>query len=161
MTILFDLDGTLADIQHRRHLVDKVARGDKGPDWPAFFKACALDRPILPVINIFNCLYNNGKHLEIWSGRSDEVMDETVRWLQLNVFIDIPSSSWMDPSHPKYVRLRMRRRGDYTPDATLKQSWLLTLKPGAVECVFDDRQRCVDMWRKNLVLCLQVAEGNY
>ena len=34
LTIIFDVDGTIADVEHRRHLVN----GDKGfkPDWNAF-----------------------------------------------------------------------------------------------------------------------------
>lgn len=58
----------------------------------------------------------------------------------------------------------MRPAGDTTPDHELKQSWLLSLPNEDRErlmCAFDDRQRVVDMWRRNGVLCCQVAPGDF
>ena len=49
-TIIFDVDGTIADVEHRRHLVN----GDKGfkPDWNAFRKATEDDTPVQWVCDI-------------------------------------------------------------------------------------------------------------
>jgi FMN phosphatase YigB (HAD superfamily) len=41
MDIIFDIDGTLMDISHRKHFVD----GDK-KDWQAFKNATIKDTPI-------------------------------------------------------------------------------------------------------------------
>ena len=42
MFIVFDLDGTLANTDHRAHFVDRT----KGkPDWRAFYAACDADTP--------------------------------------------------------------------------------------------------------------------
>lgn len=161
--IIFDLDGTLADITHRRHLVDKTLRG--GANWPEFYKQCEFDKPIAPAIALFKCLYHTtpvSKFIEIWSGRSDEVQWLTVDWLQRYIFG--ADFSWRDPEHPFYVRLRMRKAGDNTPDATLKEAWLddlIDINGEAPEMVFDDRNCVVQMWRRRGIFCLQVADGDY
>jgi hypothetical protein len=48
---VFDLDGTLADCTHRRHLAD-------AGDWDGFFAACVDDVPIAPVIELLLRLWN-------------------------------------------------------------------------------------------------------
>ena len=64
---IFDLDGTLALIDHRRHFVE-------GPDkdWRSFFAACVDDAPNMPVIRTLQALRKSGAEVWIWSGRSDE-----------------------------------------------------------------------------------------
>ena len=52
------------------------------------------------------------------------------------------------------------------PDDKLKQHWLDDLFPKDskrldIVCVFDDRDKVVDMWRKNGLTCMQVAPGNF
>ena len=53
----------------------------------------------------------------------------------------------------------------YMPDDELKQHWLDDLFPGDIRdrivAVFDDRQKVVDMWRKNGLTCMQVAPGDF
>ena len=66
MIVIFDLDGTLALIEHRRPLVE----GDK-KDWPGFFAACVDDEPNKPVIQTFRALQDHGHSMWIFSGRSD------------------------------------------------------------------------------------------
>jgi len=59
--------------------------------------------------------------------------------------------------------LRMRKNGDYTPDDVLKKAWLDELFPdkGYILCVFDDRDKVVNMWRREGLTCFQVAPGNF
>ena len=45
MFIICDLDGTLADVEHRRHHVTGGRR-----NWPAFFAACTDDPAMSPVV---------------------------------------------------------------------------------------------------------------
>ncbi len=73
---IFDLDGTLALIQHRRHFVE----GDP-KDWKAFYAACDRDEPNEPVFATMERLRHAGADVWIFSGRSDEVRDKTVAWL--------------------------------------------------------------------------------
>ena len=145
MIVIFDLDGTLALIEHRRHLVE-----GKKKDFPAFYAACVDDEPHEAVIHLFQILKKAGHYMVILSGRSDEVKSETKIWLSNNdVEVD---------------RLIMRKEGDYTPDTELKKAWLHEHFSGylsSVMCVFDDRQCVVDMWREEGLTCLQVAPGNF
>ena len=145
MFIIFDLDGTLANIEHRLHFIR--TEGQK-PDWDSFHKACVNDEPIVPMIKIFQAM-RRAHGIEIWSGRSKMVSDETISWLRIHDIVP--------------DRIRMREEGDYTPDHILKQNWLqekiyLRLKP---DLVFDDRSRLVQMWRNNGIQCCQVANGEF
>ena len=50
------------------------------------------------------------------------------------------------------------------PDEKLKQHWLDDVFGEAkdqIVAVFDDRDKVVDMWRKNNLTCMQVAPGNF
>jgi hypothetical protein len=56
----------------------------------------------------------------------------------------------------------MRPEKDYTPDDALKHKWLMELGgPDKIFCVFDDRQKVVDMWRSHGITCFQVAPGKF
>ncbi len=150
--IIFDLDGTLADIEHRRPLVDKTRRG--GPQWEEFFAECVRDEPVWPIIVLYRALHFSGVRIEIWSGRSETVRQQTEAWLLCHVFGE----------HRTFVSpLRMRPAGDTTPDAELKELWLdrALARGDAIDLVIDDRRRVVDMWRRRGIVCLQCAEGNY
>lgn len=142
---IFDLDGTLAKIEHRRHFVEGPKK-----DWPAFFKACVNDEPNEPVIRTLDLLRSTGGDAWIWSGRSDEVRAETELWLHSNVL--------------DYEGLKMREAGDHQPDETLKATWLDEMTPydrARLVAIFDDRDRVVAMWRRKGVACFQVAPGNF
>lgn len=143
MFIIFDLDGTLANIEHRLHF---IKNGRK--NWDQFYLHCQFDEPIVPIIKTFQTL-KFAHRLEIWTGRSKQVWKETQEWLRLH---DVMPG-----------RIRMREEGDYTPDHILKEQWLhesiyLQNKP---DLVFEDRSRMIEMWRKNGVQAVQVSEGNF
>jgi hypothetical protein len=151
---IFDLDGTLALIEHRRHFVDRE-RGKQ--DWRGFYKACVEDQPNEPVIQTMVRLARAGADIWIFSGRGDEVRAETVDWLAQHTHF----SPWdFDDSVP----LLMRAEGDYTPDDVLKKQWLdamLVDDRRRLVAVFEDRDRMVKMWRANGVPCFQVAPGEF
>lgn len=148
MIIAFDLDGTLANIEHRLHFIQSPKK-----DWPAFYRACPDDKPT-PLVDValalmFESAHPEPMHVEIWSGRSDMVRVETVDWLACHGLTE-------------YTLLRMRKDGDYRQDAIVKAEWFDAL---AVQdrptLAFDDRQQVVDMWRSRGVICCQVAPGNF
>jgi len=148
---IFDLDGTLALIEHRRHFVE-CDRKDR--NWPAFHAACVDDMPNAPVIKTFRKLAATAD-VWVWSGRSDAVRMETEEWLR-----DFAgrNGEWFETS------LTMRCLTDHTPDDVLKKQWLdnmLVDDRQRLVAVFDDRDRVVKMWRDNGVACFQVAPGNF
>jgi hypothetical protein len=85
MIVIFDLDGTIANIDHRRHLVEN--RQATNEDWRTFFAACVDDEPNFPVITVLKCLFAYGFSIYIFSGRSDEVRSQTKVWLKSMRFI--------------------------------------------------------------------------
>lgn len=138
MIVIFDLDGTLANIDHRTHFVRDGKR-----DWKSFFATCVDDLPVPHVVESLHAHLAAGHKVRIWSGRSDIVRAETEKWL---------NEATIDPSLLEH----MRADGDSTPDVDLKRYWLNQAETRP-DLVYDDRQRVVDMWRAEGVPCFQVV----
>lgn len=151
MYVIFDLDGTLARLDHRLHYVRNLSNDpDFKPNWDAFHHACVYDEPIREMIFINQAVALLNPHttkIEIWSGRSDMVRPQTEKWLEEHGI--------------HYDVLFMRSAGDFTPDDELKESWLHSPFTGRPDIVFDNRKRVVDMWRRNGIRCVQVAPGEF
>jgi phosphoglycolate phosphatase-like HAD superfamily hydrolase len=144
--IVFDLDGTIALDAHRA-----VHLKTEPKDWALYFSLCESDIPALHVIEVLRELsYSN--HVEIWSGRSDQVRRETMRWLDTHIFKECLVDE-----------VRLRSAGDFTHDDELKRKWLHEARAEGREVLmaFEDRARVVAMWRAEGVPCFQVAEGNF
>lgn len=141
-TIIFDIDGTLADIRHRLHYVKNGAR-----KWDKFFAECVNDTPYQNVSSVYNELAESDRefYMVLVSGRSDIVRKETMDWLDTHII--------------RYDELHMRPEGDTRPDDIFKEEILdkLLAQGHDILCVFEDRQRVVDMWRRRGLTCLQVA----
>lgn len=147
---IFDLDGTLALIGHRRHLVERPT-----PDWRAFYAACDQDQPNDPVIDTMARLRHTGAEVWIFSGRSDEVRYKTVAWLVEHTSMTAGELE---------TALVMRRAGDHSPDDELKARWIASMlvdDRDRLVAAFDDRDRVVAAWRAAGVACFQVAPGEF
>jgi hypothetical protein len=140
---VFDLDGTLANLDHRLWYIQKP-----DPDWRGFFSACDADSPIEPVVRILRHL-DQSSYVVIFSGRSDEARDLTVNWLDKH---EIP-----------YDALYMRKEGDIRHDHIVKKEILdQAIADGWKPILFvDDRKQVVDMWRSLGYICLQCAPGDF
>ena len=135
--VIFDLDGTIALIDERRKLSTKS--NDK-INWDTFFspKYIDLDKPNLAVIKILRALKMSSFKVIILSGRLETAKNATLQWLKKN---DI-----------KFDEIRMREnttKGKYISDVELKEDWLNDIGKENVMCVFDDRTKLVEMWRRN------------
>jgi len=169
--IIFDLDGTLANCEHRRHFVDRNHPINENrrlseislvstphpdpdpyiwkPDWKSFYESCDKDLPIKQVIEILiNCLLS-GRRVEIWSGRCESVREKTMNWIKSNLYCSykLRSNQMMEDPH---LKVKMRPIGDNTPDEVLKEQWLdeELAKGNKIEYVFDDRPKVIRMWRR-------------
>lgn len=150
---IFDLDGTLALIDHRRHYLDDLDDSDR---WKKFYEACDGDEPNWPVIGVMQSLYESGADIWIFSGRCSSVREKTTTWLEINIYLN----RLIILGRP----LTMRNEGDYTPDHILKKFWLGRMSiedRNRLVAVFDDRDKVVKMWRDNGITCFQVAEGDF
>lgn len=184
--IIFDLDGTLADCEHRRHFVDasknpdyeavfhaydsprsgfyyinkNTGKEDFKPNWKSFYESCDKDIPIEPVIDAFKKYWHSCFEIKIWSGRCESVRNKTLKWLNENIEISYFNSEiWFDHN------LKMRPIGDNTPDDVLKESWLdsAVRENRTIQFVFDDRPKVVRMWKRRgiFVFNCQQNEGEF
>lgn len=135
-----DLDGTLADVDHRRRFIKGKRR-----DWKAFHAACVKDPVNAWCVRLIEAMRAAGFRIELVSGRSQEVEDLTVRWLDKAFHGDLSALNLV----------LLRPRGDMTKDTELKRAWLRGYGKGRVLFAVDDRKRVVDMWREEGVVCLQ------
>lgn len=172
--IVFDLDGTLALDAHR----SGPLHGPKplsDETWAAYFEACEGDEPNWPLVRILDQLLSHGEEVEVWSGRSASVALATARWFG-KVFDGKQTMARLVRSSPipwgllleddvlaTHLAVKMRHQSDRTNDHLLKQSWLSISRSRGKEVtlVFEDRQRVVDMWRAEGVVCCQVAPGEF
>jgi len=150
---VFDIDGTLSDPGHRVHIL-KNKRDLRR--WDDFYGMAKYDAPISPVLRLFSDLWFSQQNVRIWTGRTESIRADTVRWLHRFTSID-PSAISM--------RLLMRPDGNNVPDYIIKKIWLEDLSRTLLFedriVAFEDRKRCVEMFRAHGVTCLQVAEGDY
>ena len=148
--VIFDLDGTLADISVRRNLATK---DDGKLDWDIFFNPdnISLDVPNQKVVDMARMINMTDKYqIFILSGRSKSTYRTTQQWLIQN---DIPFDDLIMRPTDKHHH--------YMKDSDLKQMWLDSIGKDSVAMVFDDRQQVVDMWRDNGLTTFQVAKGDF
>jgi predicted kinase len=137
--VIFDIDGTLADVEHRRQFL---------PHWGKFFAAQHLDTPIEAVAWLARTLWSNTgaePAVIIVSARPADYEDVTREWLRKHeIFFD---------------KLYMRPTGDYRKDSIVKREILQEILDDGYEpfLVIDDRPEVVDMWREYGLVCLQCA----
>lgn len=138
--IIVDIDGTIADCNHRLHHI----KGQK-KNWPGFWETMHLDTPIEPIIKLVKAM-DQACRIIVVTARHDYVRPQTVKWLLQN---GVP-----------YNELRMRADEDYRKDAIVKKEILDQIRADGYNVLFalEDRTHNVEMFRANGVPCLQVAD---
>ncbi len=141
--IIFDLDGTLCDVSHRRQFVATKPR-----NWDAWNKGISQDKPVYQVLGMFQVL----KYLFpifFVSGRSDDYRDVTVKWLEKHGIME-----------DDYNGLYMRKYQDHRDDAIVKAEIAdIIEKDYEIFAVFDDRKRVLTMWQDRGIFTFDVAQG--
>ena len=145
LCVLCDIDGTLANVDHRRHFVES-----RPANWQAFYQAMPHDTPIVPVVSTFHALQRHGNLKGVlFTGRPDSYRDKTEAWLAKHAI----SYDW----------LLMRKATDYRPDEIVKLEMLKYIQARGWQphVVIDDRDKVVAMWRDQGLVCLQAAPGDF
>ena len=161
-TVIFDIDGTLADCSHRLHLVDlSVMTNDDenqvhgmiaSKNWPEF-KRRAVDDPVKRDIRLLLWQLANNNTIVICTGRDETQGDMTVKWLA--------SKGIHAGLH--YDKLYMRPANDYRQDNIVKLEILDQMRADGYSpwLAIDDRDQVVEMWREQGITCLQCCKGDY
>jgi len=142
--IVFDIDGTLANVDHRRHWV-----ASKPKNWAAWNAAMHLDKLHNDIAELLVSFYTQGNTVLLCSGRGEETRETTENWLADNI---IP-----------YKRLYMRAAKDNRKDSIVKVELLEQIRKdfGEPWLWFDDRTQVIDAIRQQGVRVLQVAPGDF
>ena len=139
-----DIDGTVANITHRRHWV-----ATKPKNWGAFNAGMAQDTVYADIKFVYDTFAATGNTIVFCSGRSEENRDVTESWLRSNGF------AWS--------ALYMRSARDHRQDSIVKVELLAVIRAhfGEPYLWFDDRNQVVDAIRAQGVRVLQVAPGDF
>ena len=144
MDIIFDIDGTLMDISHRKKYVTQRPK-----DWSKFREETSNDTPNQDVFAIAKALQKAGHNILIASGRNKSQRAVTLKQLMKEKLV--------------FRALELRSDTDYRPDTEVKSGMLDKFRKQGFnpELVFDDRSSVVDMWRQRGLRAVQVAPGDF
>lgn len=144
-TIIFDVDGTIADVEHRRHFVSQ-----KPADWKSFREQTKFDTPVQWVCDIAKRFIAQGDNVAFFSARNES--ERSITEAQIN--------EWIGKGHQG---LFLRPDGDFRRDDEFKSDLANKFEEvgGKIDIVFDDRNQVVDMWRARGTTVVQVADGDF
>lgn len=142
--ILVDLDGTLADLDHRVHFVTQAK-----PDWKSFYAGISEDNLHFWCQELIEAMQARGYQVIFVTGREEYTRSD--------------SQAWLDRHNLSGIPLLMRSKGDTREDAMVKKEiYLRDIRPFyEVLFVVDDRRSVVEMWREIGLVCLQCAPGEF
>lgn len=132
--VIFDIDGTLAKMNGRS---------------PYDYSKVSTDVENEPICKLFKMyMFSNKYHMIIFTGRDASCREDTLKWLEDNNLV--------------WDHFDMRPEGNKECDTIVKKKMYDRIKDDYdVEIVFDDRNRCVDLWRSLGLTCCQVDVGNF
>ena len=144
MDVIFDVDGTLMDIEHRRHFVVQRPK-----DFDAFREATSQDTAKEDIVAVAKALKAAGHRIIISSGRNKSQRAVTLKQLMAQGLV--------------FDALYMRSDSDYRPDHEVKSQMLDKMRKEGFNptMAFDDRQQVVDMWRERGLTVAQVDKGDF
>ena len=144
MNVIVDIDGTIADNNHRLHHIQGVPK-----DWKSYHAGVYGDAVIRPMVELVKALYIHHKRIYLVTGRPEESRDDTIRWLS-----EVARCPWDE--------LHMRPNGDFRPDYEIKLEILENIGGASnFELAIEDRKQVVNMWRDQGILTLHCADGDY
>ena len=127
--IIVDIDGTIANVDHRIHLVRKPNK-----NWKLFFEKMNDDKPIEQIINKIKELHDDGLKILIVTGRPETYQSITSAWLNKH----LPFEEF---------ELIQRKKNDNRPSYQVKKSILIELKKKyKIKFFLDDKEEDINMY---------------
>lgn len=143
--IIVDIDGTLADVEHRVHHVQAEKK-----NWQAFNEGMAQDKLNVWCAGLIKAMRDSGHAILFVTGR-----DENYR---------LVTEAWLKQHQIEYDALFMRAAVDFRGDNEVKKQIYLEQIRHCWDVLFvvDDRLSVVKMWRFDLgLVCLQCDWGDF
>lgn len=136
--VIFDIDGTMAHMQDRS---------------PYDYSKVSTDTPDDHLHEILHQYRQAGYYVLFVSGRPSSCRMETIKWLQEHLNL----------AYGDDFLLFMRAHDDKRDDSVVKyEIFDKQIRPYYnVRCVYDDRNRVVEMWRSIGLKTFQVADGDF
>ena len=136
--VICDIDGTIANNDHRQHLLKNFK------DWDKFFSQLHLDKPIYEIIDKVIGLNNKGKKIIFITGRPEKYREQTLKWLK-NFF-------------NFNFCLIMRSDDDLRSKVLIKEElFKLHFQQNEVFIVFENDQDLINLWKKLDLNVFQVS----
>lgn len=150
--VIVDLDGTLANLSHRRGYVRT-----NPSNWEAFNKTIIDDKPIDQTIAIYKALQSQGHYMVIFSGRGNDYLDVSKEWL-----------ARYDITYDEIHHRNIKSQGidpfeDGISDVLVKIRMLSDLKSRhpdkEIFCAIDDRKKvCEGVWVDQGIFLFDVGQ---
>jgi len=135
--ILCDIDGTVANNDHRQHFLE-----DK-KDWDGFFEALDKDEPIYPIINKVIAENKSGREVIFLTGRPERYRETTKIWLEK--YFDFK------------LNILMRKDNDQRNKLIIKREIFdSNFSYNEISCIYDNDQSLIEMWKSLKLRTLKV-----
>ena len=141
--VIFDYDGTLSNGEHRLHLLPKKDLHITG-SWTEFNRAAQYDTPFESTIAVMNAMYAMGYCVIVLTGRSDEVYDESIKWLRDN--------------GARFDFLIMRPATDNRKDTTMKEEAVKAIGLDKIVAAWDDSPQIIPLFRSLGIMTYAVTD---
>lgn len=137
--ILCDIDGTVANNNHRQHFLE----GKK--DWDGFFSELINDEPIVKIIEKINAYHDAGKNIIFLTGRPEKYRYSTTLWLKENFDFEF--------------KLLMRKNNDYRNKLEVKEEiFNENFLSNDIEYIFDNDIDLIEMWNEKGIKTVFVSQ---
>lgn len=139
---IFDIDGTLANCDHRLHHVK-----NKPKNWDAFYDGCMDDQVIWPVAEMLE-LFSKYYLIYIVTGRPERNRTLTESWLEnYKIYFD---------------KLIMRGDSDYSKSPNFKSKVCDSIEAegNKIFLAVEDRKDCLDMFISRGIFTFDVSNGS-
>lgn len=136
--VIFDIDGTLMNEEHRAEHRDKK-------DWTTYFGLCGLDTPFQHIVDLTKEYKKKGYEVWIMSGRPVTCENDTL--------------ASFEKAGVVFDHMKLRGEGNFIPDYVIKPAWakkLIGLE--RIEAVYDDMPKVIEAFRKNGLNVIDVTE---
>jgi FMN phosphatase YigB (HAD superfamily) len=141
---IFDLDGTLADCEHRRHWI-----ATKPKNWKAFFAGIPNDPVIEWVATVARRTFERGEiDVVIVTARDEYLCRKN-------------TEAWLKDNGIRFDAIYFRPDKDYRGDTLVKHEIYQQVKADGFKpvLVFDDRPKVIRMWKEQGLIVVDCGAG--